>query len=185
MIKLGDIRVGYSLKTLLGYIADQQGDLDREYQAVASQELHTMVIIALGFSLAGVILAVALARSWSNPITVLSSLTARVGRGDYDVTISINRSDEIGQLPQSFSAMVTSLKALREKDIEQSEEVRAINSELQNTNDELVREVAERQRAETKVLHQNRQLEVLYEIDSAISSTLDRRVLIDVLFDQD
>jgi len=182
--KVGGIRVGYSLKTLLGYIAHQQGDLDREYQAVASQELHTMVIIAIGFSLAGVILAVALARSWSNPITVLSSLTARVGRGDYDVTIPINRSDEIGQLAQSFSAMVTSLKELRKKDIEQSEEVRAINSELQNTNDELVREVAERQRAEKKVLHQNRQLEVLYEIDYAISSTLDRRVLIDVLFDQ-
>ena len=182
--KVGGIRVGYSLKTLLGYIADQQGDLDREYQAVASQELHTMVIIAIGFSLAGVILAVALARSWSNPITVLSSLTARVGRGDYDVTIPINRSDEIGQLAQSFSAMVTSLKELRKKDIEQSEEVRAINSELQNTNDELVREVAERQRAEKKVLHQNRQLEVLYEIDSAISSTLDRRVLLDLLFDK-
>jgi signal transduction histidine kinase/HAMP domain-containing protein len=182
--KVGGIRVGYSLKTLLGYIADQQGDLDREYQAVASQELHTMVIIAIGFSLAGVILAVVLARSWSNPITVLSSLTARVGRGDYDVTIPINRSDEIGQLAQSFSSMVTSLKELREKDIKQSEAVRAINSQLQQTNDDLVREVAERQRAEKQVLHQNRQLEVLYEIDSAISSTLDRRVLLDVLFDK-
>src|SRR5262245_39209312 len=146
--KVGGVKVGYSLKTLLGYIADQQGDLDREYQAVASQELHTMVLLAIGFSLAGVILAVILARSWSKPITVLSSLTARVGRGDYDVTIPINRSDEIGQLAQSFAGMVTSLKELREKDAEQSEALRAINGQLQQTNDELVREIAERQRAE-------------------------------------
>ena len=182
--KIGGISVGYSLETLLGYIAKQQGDLDREYQGVASHELHTMVIIALGFSLAGLILAVVLARSWSKPITLLSNLAARVGRGDYGVAISINRSDEIGQLAQSFSSMVTSLKALREKDVEQSEAVRVINSELQKTNEELVREVGERQRAETKVLHQNRQLEALYEIDSAISSTLDRRVLLDVLFNK-
>ena len=182
--KVGGVRVGYSLKTLLGYIADQQGDLDREYRAVAAQELHTMVIIAIGFSLAGVILAVILARSWSKPIIMLSSLTARVGRGDYDVTIPINRSDEIGQLAQSFSSMVTSLKQLHEKDAEQSEALRAINNQLQQANDELVREVAERQRAEKKVLHQNRQLGVLYEIDSAISSTLDRRVLLDLLFDK-
>ena len=182
--KIGGISVGYSLETLLGYIAKQQGDLDREYQGVASHELHTMVIIALGFSLAGLILAVVLARSWSKPITLLSNLAARVGRGDYGVAISINRSDEIGQLARSFSSMVTSLKALREKDVEQSEAVRVINSELQKTNEELVREVGERQRAETKVLHQNRQLEALYEIDSAISSTLDRRVLLDVLFNK-
>jgi signal transduction histidine kinase/HAMP domain-containing protein len=182
--KIGGISVGYSLKTLLGHIAKQQGDLDREHQGVASQELHTMVIIAIGFSLAGVILAVILARSWSKPITLLSNLAGRVGKGDYDVAIPINRSDEIGQLAQSFSSMITSLKELREKDVEQSEAVREINTQLQQTNDELVREVGERQRAETKVLHQNRQLEALYEIDSAISSTLDRRVLLDVLFEK-
>jgi signal transduction histidine kinase/HAMP domain-containing protein len=182
--KVGGVSVGYSLKTLLGYIANQQGDLEREYRAVAAQELHTLVVIAIGFSLAGVIIAVVLARNWSKPISLLSNLTARVGKGDYDVTIPINRSDEIGQLAQSFSSMVTSLKELREKDIEQSEAVRAINSQLQQTNDDLVREVAERERAEKQVLHQNRQLEVLYEIDSAISSTLDRRVLLDLLFDK-
>ena len=182
--KVGGVKVVYSLKTLLGYIADQQGNLDREYRAVAAQELHTVVIIAIGFSLASVILAVILARNWSKPIIMLSSLTARVGKGDYDVAIPIHRSDEIGQLAQSFASMVSSLKELRRKEAEQSEAMRGINSQLQKTNEELVWEVAERQRAEQKVLHQNRQLEVLYEIDSAISSTLDRRVLLDLLFDK-
>ena len=182
--KVGGVKVVYSLKTLLGYIADQQGNLDREYRAVAAQELHTVVLIAIGFSLASVILAVILARNWSKPIIMLSSLTARVGKGDYDVAIPIHRSDEIGQLAQSFASMVSSLKELRRKEAEQSEAMRGINSQLQKTNEELVWEVAERQRAEQKVLHQNRQLGVLYEIDSAISSTLDRRVLLDLLFDK-
>ena len=181
---LGGISVAFSLESIRSDIEKRKRDLHEQIQQITRQELWVLLVVAFAFSITGLCASVFLARTWSKPIHILSSLTERVGQGDYEVTIPINRSDEIGQLAQSFSSMVTSLKELRKKDVEQSEAVRAINSQLQNTNDELVREVGERQRAETKVLHQNRQLEALYEIDSAISSTLDRRVLLDVLFDK-
>ena len=181
---LGGISVAFSLESIRSDIEKRKRDLHDEIQQIIRRELSVLLVVAVAFSIVGLSVSVFLARTWSKPIHILSSLTERVGQGDYDVTIPFNRSDEIGQLAQSFSSMVTSLKVLREKDAEQSEAVRAINSQLQKTNEELVWEVAERQRAEKKVLHQNRQLEVLYEIDSAISSTLDRRVLLDVLFDK-
>ena len=181
---LGGISVAFSLQSIKSDIEKRKQNLGEEIQGITRKEFAVLLVVAIAFSVVGLGVSVFLGRAWSRPIQILSVLTEKVGKGDYDVTIPINRSDEIGQLAQSFSRMVMSLKELRAKDVEQSEAVRAINSQLQNTNDELVREVGERQRAETKVLHQNQQLEALYEIDSAISSTLDRRVLLDVLFDK-
>ena len=181
---LGGISVAFSLQSIKSDIEKRKQNLGEEIQGITRKEFAVLLVVAIAFSVVGLGVSVFLGRAWSRPIQILSVLTEKVGKGDYDVAIPINRSDEIGQLAQSFSRMVMSLKELRAKDVEQSEAVRAINSQLQNTNDELVREVGERQRAETKVLHQNRQLEALYEIDSAISSTLDRRVLLDVLFDK-
>ena len=181
---LGGISVAFSLQSIKFDIEKRKRNLAEEIQGITRKELGVLLVVAIAFSVVGLGVSVFLGRAWSRPIQILSALTEKVGKGDYDVTIPINRSDEIGQLAQSFSSMVTSLKQLHEKDAEQSEALHAINSQLQQANDELVREVAERQRAEKKVLHQNRQLEVLYEIDSAISSTLDRRVLLDVLFDK-
>ena len=181
---LGGISVAFSLQSIKSDIEKRKQNLGEEIQGITRKEFAVLLVVAIAFSVVGLGVSVFLGRAWSRPIQILSVLTEKVGKGDYDVAIPINRSDEIGQLAQSFSRMVMSLKELRAKDVEQSEAVRAINSQLQNTNDELVREVGERQRAETKVLHQNQQLEALYEIDSAISSTLDRRVLLDVLFDK-
>ena len=181
---LGGISVAFSLQSIKFDIEKRKRNLGEEIQGITRKELGVLLVVAIVFSVIGLGVSIFLGRAWSRPIQILSALTEKVGKGDYDVAIPIHRSDEIGQLAQSFSSMVSSLKELRRKEAEQSEAMRGINSQLQKTNEELVWEVAERQRAEQKVLHQNRQLEVLYEIDSAISSTLDRRVLLDLLFDK-
>ncbi len=66
----------------------------------------------------------------------------------------------------------------------QSEALRAANLRLQETNAELMKEISERQRAENEVLRQNQRIQALYEIESAIVSTLDRERLLETLFDK-
>ena len=181
---IGGVKIGYSMKRVLSQIAKQEEDLARHYESVATQQLYTIGIFTLAFCIGGLIVAMLVARSWTHPISLLSNLTALVGGGNYDVSIPVNRADEIGQLASSFNDMVANLKRLRDKDITQSGALILANSELQRTNDELTNEIAERQRAQKKLVDHNRRMQVLHEINSAISSTLDRRILIDTLFDR-
>ena len=94
---------------------------------------------ALFFSLIGFFISVFLGRTWSKPIQILSSLTAKVGQGDYNFTIPIRRSDELGQLAEAFAGMVKNLKELREKEVEQARKIQQSNAELQSTNSELMK----------------------------------------------
>ncbi len=100
------------------------------------------------------------------------------------MAIQDQRSDEIGRLASSFNQMVVSSKSLRDKDLDHSKALLTFNAELRRTNDNLKNEVAERQRAERKVLEQYQRIQLLHEINSAISSTLDRKILLDALFDK-
>ena len=181
---IGGIKIGYSVKRIFADISRQEAELTDNYHAVATKQLYTIGLLALAFSIGGLIVAIFLARNWSSPITLLSNLTARVGAGDYDVEIPVDRSDEIGQLANAFRQMVSNLKSLRQRDLESSEALRITNAKLTETNRELVKEVAERQRVEREVLQHNAQMRVLHEISSAVSSTLDRGVLIETLFDK-
>jgi len=52
---------------------------------------------------------------------------------------------------------------------------------LENANAELTREIVQRERAQQEVSRQHRRIEVLHEVSAALNSTLDRRVLIDLL----
>jgi signal transduction histidine kinase/HAMP domain-containing protein len=176
---LGGVKIGYSIKNIFLDIAKQEADLARNYQLVATRQLYTIGILALAFSIGGMIVAVLVARSWSSPIALLSNLTSRVGEGDYEILIPVNRSDEIGKLAGSFRNMVANLKELRQRDLEYSETLRATNIKLSETNDDLVKEVAVRQQAEDEVLRQNTEMRLLHEINSAVNSTLDGHVLLD------
>ena len=181
---IGGIKLGYSTKKILSDVAKQEHYLAKSYQAVATYQLHAIIVLAVVFSIVGLVVAVFVARSWSNPIALLSKLTARVGEGDYEVSIPVARTDEIGQLMASFNHMAASLKNLRDRDVEQSEALQIANSELQKANKELTGEITERQLAQRELVEQNHRMQVLHEINAAISSTLDKKILLETLFDK-
>jgi signal transduction histidine kinase len=179
---VGGVRIGFALNRILADIARQQQDLDTNYHSAAAKQLYVIGLIAVLFSLCGIAASVVLARSWSKPITFLSQLTSKIGKGDYEITIPFARSDEIGDLARGFREMVDSLKLLRQKDAAQAEALRQANGQLQLANDFLNNEIAERQRAQDEVLRQHQRISSLHEIGAAINSTLDQTLLLDSLF---
>jgi signal transduction histidine kinase len=125
-------------------IKNEQDRLGPEAEAA----LNTSVIISLVVSVVGIMLGVAAAayigRIISVPIQNLTSVAARIGAGDLDQNIDLDRDDEIGVLAHSFSAMrdsVVEKVTTLEKEI--SERKRA-ESELSETHDNLERIVDER-----------------------------------------
>ena len=57
----------------------------------------------------GVIVSMKLAQNLTQPIKVLSDLAHRIGRGEYDIVVPIDRRDEVGDLALSFKEMAEEL----------------------------------------------------------------------------
>ncbi|MDH3444263.1 MAG: ATP-binding protein, partial [Deltaproteobacteria bacterium] len=179
---VGGIKIGFSLTKILSDIAREQGMLDTNYRNAAKHQLYVIGIIALIFSLCAWAVSILVARSWSNPIVYLAELTAKIGKGQYDVTIPIARSDEIGDLASAFREMVRSLKSLRQRESEQSTALVQANAQLHLANDTLKNEIIQRQHAQHEVSRQHHRLRSLYEIGAAINGTLDQTTMLQALF---
>ena len=136
---LGGVSVGFSRDTIVSAIKKRKDYFLSLAERDSQKELAVMFSGALFFSLIGFVVSVFLGRTWSKPIQILSSLTAKVGRGEYDFVIPIHRTDELGQLADAFAGMVKNLKELREKEIDQARRIQQSNADLQSTNSELVK----------------------------------------------
>ena len=73
------------------------------------------IIMFLGIICAGLIIAY-FSRTMIRDIHILIDSADRISRGDTDLSITISRNDEIGELASSFNRMVTSLKILMHTD---------------------------------------------------------------------
>ncbi|WP_181257724.1 bifunctional diguanylate cyclase/phosphodiesterase [Vibrio splendidus] len=72
--------------------------------SVTERWMHILTIFVLTF-ITSVLLAYALARSIARPLKELTEKTIRVAKGEYSVTLSIDRKDEIGLLATEFNLM--------------------------------------------------------------------------------
>ncbi len=136
---LGGVSVGFSRDTIVSAIKKRKDYFLSLAERDSQKELAVMFSGALFFSLIGFVVSVFLGRTWSKPIQILSSLTTKVGRGEYDFVIPIHRTDELGQLADAFAGMVKNLKELREKEIDQARRIQQSNADLQSTNSELLK----------------------------------------------
>jgi len=136
---LGGVSVGFSRDSIVSAIKKRKDYFLSLAERDSQQELAVMLSGAVLFSLIGFIVSVFLGRTWSKPIQLLSSLTDKVGRGEYDFAIPIHRTDELGQLAEAFAGMVKNLKELREKEIDQARKIQQSNTDLQYSNSELLK----------------------------------------------
>ncbi|MBU1330093.1 MAG: EAL domain-containing protein [Gammaproteobacteria bacterium] len=89
--------------------------LTRAEAAFAPLGQH-ILLISLAALMASLIGALLLARSISQPVRQLARMAERVGQGDYDGHINLQRGDELGSLANAFVAMQSGL-AERERQL--------------------------------------------------------------------
>lgn len=105
----------------------------REYRANMNA-MYVQLAISSGLALLSILpIGYFFALRLTRPIATISQAAARVAEGDLSVRADVNRDDEIGQLGRSFNQMVDAL--------------RQSQSRLQNYNQKLENEVAERTQA--------------------------------------
>ena len=107
---IGGIRIGLSANDILAEIKKMITSLKKVSDDGLKQVLISVVMIASILSLGGALLGAILARRMSLPISYLSSTTEQIGKGEYNIDIPIQRSDEIGELVNSFRKMANDLR---------------------------------------------------------------------------
>ncbi|MDY7561664.1 EAL domain-containing protein [Pseudomonas sp. 10B1] len=85
-------------------IALLQSPVDRAMQAFASLD-EKIIWIALAALLASLAGALLLARNVSLPVRALAQAAERIGEGDYQTPLVLERSDELGRLASAFNLM--------------------------------------------------------------------------------
>jgi diguanylate cyclase (GGDEF)-like protein/PAS domain S-box-containing protein len=102
---LGWVRIALFKKVQLentAKLTQQLSDLTLQYQR---RERYLLFFVTVVLLLLGLILAALISRRLVSPILKLTEYVKRVGEGAYGIEMEKNRSDEIGQLIQSFNRM--------------------------------------------------------------------------------
>jgi methyl-accepting chemotaxis protein len=86
-------------------------DYRSEAEATVAAARSTMLGIAVGTVLIGLMLAVAFSYSMSKPISAAMQVAERVAAGNFIDQIKVRRRDELGRLLRSLAVMQASLKA--------------------------------------------------------------------------
>jgi methyl-accepting chemotaxis protein len=112
-----------------------------EAEAAIAFSRSTMITLAIGTAVTGLLLALAFAYSMSKSIFAAMRVAERVAAGDFADHIVVRRRDELGRLLKSLAVMQTNLKARADENI-------ALMSTKDKMNSE---QVSRRQRIEAEV----------------------------------
>ena len=140
MAKKGDAAIA-AVDDLVEMVAAYGFDYRTEAEASVAAAHTTMLALAIGTALIGLILAVGFSYSMSRPIFAAMHIAGRVAAGTFTDRIDVRRRDELGSLLKSLGVMQSSLKARADDDL-------ALMSSKDNENAE---QVSRRARMETEI----------------------------------
>lgn len=118
----GKVLSGYApIQNAMGKVigivgVDMDAKVVQNRMNVVSQTIY--IVLILGIICTGLIIAV-FSRTMIRDIRTLIESADRISKGDTNVSITILRTDEIGELASSFKRMITSLKILMHQDYQQ------------------------------------------------------------------
>jgi PAS domain S-box-containing protein len=130
-------------------------------QAPAARLGTALIWIAAGCTAGAIALGVGFARRLTRPLLRLAEASQRIAGGELSTQVAVSGRDEVATLARAFNQMAEAV----------AQSYRAVAqhaAEVETTNQKLIMEVAERQRAEAATRQQAERLAILHEIDRAI-----------------
>ncbi|HXK11228.1 MAG TPA: HAMP domain-containing sensor histidine kinase [Vicinamibacteria bacterium] len=138
-ISSGGVQAGWGVVTLAA--APWQASLRRlEERTASSWRGHRASLLSLGaiaFVVTlglGLLTAVLLSRSLARPLTEMSRAAAEIAAGHLDHPITVDRTDEVGDLARAFDRMAADLRAHEEALRAERADLAAKNAELERFN---------------------------------------------------
>lgn len=116
VVKKGDAAIA-AVDDLVEMVAAYGFDYRTEAEASTAAAHTTMLALAIGTALIGLIIAVAFSYSMSKPIFAAMHVAGRVAAGTFTDRIEVKRRDELGSLLKSLAVMQASLKARADEDL--------------------------------------------------------------------
>jgi methyl-accepting chemotaxis protein len=141
VVRQQSIESAAAVDDLVETVAAYGFDFRTESEAAVTTARATMLLIAGGTTLVGLMLAIAFAYSLSKPISAAMKVAERVAAGNFADQIEVRRSDELGRLLKSLAVMQASLKARADDEL-------ALMSAKDRTHAE---QVSRRQRIEEEI----------------------------------
>jgi methyl-accepting chemotaxis protein len=138
--KKGDAAIS-AVDDLVEMVAAFGFDYRTEAEASVAAAHMTMLALAIGTAVIGLIIAVGFSYSMSRPIFAAMHIAGRVAAGTFTDRIEVRRRDELGSLLKSLAVMQSNLNARADEDL-------ALMSSKDNQNAE---QVSRRARMETEI----------------------------------
>lgn len=110
--------------------------LNADWLREGRSRLRKTIIVFLAASVM-IIMSGILASSWVvnkvvMPLLLLKQAADKIGTGDYDQSVKVRSTDEVGKLARSFNKMVEDLKSARAQVGERNAELTTLNEQLRN-----------------------------------------------------
>jgi PAS domain S-box-containing protein len=144
-----------------------QSDLDSISTAL-KHGIGTIILVIAAAMLVVFLISIRLQEVISNPILGLTHLANTVSeKKDYSVRATKQSDDEVGQLIESFNEMLGQIEQRDSELLEAKEslevKVHQRTAEITKTNEKLVNEICERQKAEEEIRHSQQILQTMID----------------------
>ncbi|MCP3470891.1 methyl-accepting chemotaxis protein [Bradyrhizobium sp. CCGUVB1N3] len=116
LVEQGD-RLMASIDDLVELVAAYGYEYRTAAEGAVEQARTTMLSVAVGTVVIGLIIALAFSYSMSRPISAAVRVAERVAAGNFTDEISVRRGDELGRLLKSLAVMQASLRARADDDL--------------------------------------------------------------------
>ncbi len=138
------VEIFQSLDSSAEHLSMLENRLQNDIELVVEKEAQKaemsqnfQLFISIFSLLLGIMLSIFIAKSISNPVVKLQKAALKISEGDFGAQADVKTNDEIGQLAQYFNTMSTSVHKSHETIMEQQEQLREQNIELEMLAEEL------------------------------------------------